>query len=288
MTTNVTDLVLEPDVFADLSDLAKRESGLLLGAEKRTMVQSRLKARLRALNMTDFKQYSHLVRSNGGARELRQMISALTTNVSHFFRENHHFDLLTEELGHVLKEKARTGERIRIWSAGCSTGQEPYSIAMHFLTNISELWDADFRILATDIDPKVLETGLRGRYYKRETPNIPEDLLEKFFIESDLSDCLEVSDSLRNVVAFRELNLLKSWPMKYLFDAVFCRNVVIYFDGATQNLLWPRFVDTLHPHGILFLGHSERISDPEKMGLTPIGHTAYKQSQSKSRLTAHS
>ncbi|MEM6759568.1 MAG: protein-glutamate O-methyltransferase [Pseudomonadota bacterium] len=267
---------LTNEIFAQIANLAKNESGLQLGEEKRMMVQSRLKKRLRETNIDSFRSYVAFVQSDAGSAERRMMISALTTNVSHFFREDHHFTFLTSELGRSLRDKISRRERIRVWSAGCSTGQEPYSIAMHMLSNFPQLKSADFRILATDIDPQVLATAREGRYKEHEVHSIPEALAKQFLQRNDDGAEYVVKPDISELIAFNELNLLRPWPMKHGFDAVFCRNVVIYFDLKTQETLWPRFLNALAPGGILFLGHSERIATPEDFGLSTIGKTTYR------------
>ncbi|MEL7090603.1 MAG: CheR family methyltransferase [Pseudomonadota bacterium] len=276
MPRDATHDLLTQDVFAQIASLAKSESGLQLGDEKRMMVQSRLKKRLRETNMESFQSYGAFVQSEAGSAERRMMISALTTNVSHFFREEHHFDVLTRELAEVFERKIAQRERIRIWSAGCSKGQEPYSIAMHLLGAFPALKDADFRVLATDIDPQVLAVAKAAHYAAHDVRSIPEALCRKFMRASDDGSHFEVVSEIRRFITFNELNLLQSWPMKHGFDAIFCRNVVIYFDLETQEALWPRFLKALGPDGILFLGHSERIAVPEAFGMRTIGQTTYR------------
>jgi len=266
---------LPANIFEDLAGLARKESGLMFAPEKRTLVQSRLRHRLRATGISDFATYSRHVLSAEGRRERRLMISALTTNVTHFFREAHHFDLMSERLGDRFDEKARLGLPIRIWSAGCSKGHEPYSLAMHLLGKHPKLKDADFRILATDIDPKVLKYGYEGNYRRDEAKHVPASVQEQFMRPGSAPDDVCIDDQLRKFITFKELNLIAEWPMKKPFDAIFCRNVVIYFDLATQDSLWPSFVQAMTPDGILFLGHSERVSDPRKFGLHTVGPTAY-------------
>ncbi|WP_299626199.1 CheR family methyltransferase [uncultured Tateyamaria sp.] len=277
MSAGATQATLGLDTFKDIAALAYRESGLLLVPEKLLMVQSRLRHRLRALQIHDFDQYASLVCSDPGRDELRFMISALTTNVSHFFREPHHFDLLTEHLLPIFRKKIATGQRIRIWSAGCSNGQEPYSIAMHLCRTEPALARADFRILATDIDPNVVAFATRGTYPEQQLTAVSEANKSGFFEQApNNAGCLTVQDYLKKIISFRELNLLGAWPMRQTFDAIFCRNVVIYFDTKTQEKLWPRFKEALAQDGMFFLGHSERISSPDSFGFSTIGPTAYK------------
>ncbi|MEO0936533.1 MAG: protein-glutamate O-methyltransferase CheR [Pseudomonadota bacterium] len=270
---------IQPDMSAEafnaFAQIAYGNWGLVLVPEKRAMVASRLRHRVRACGLNGFDAYQKLVQSDAGAGELAHMISALTTNVSHFFREPHHFDLLTQEvLPHAKRALAENG-RFRIWSAGCSNGQEPYSIAMHLLDAAPELASANFRILATDVDPKVIQFAQTGTYDDALLRGVPDDFRKRF--TTPMNGGASMSDSLRNLITFKRLNLLEDWPMTGQFDAIFCRNVVIYFDQTTQDALWPRFHAAVAPFGMLFLGHSERIQDCEKFGFRPAGATAFRK-----------
>ena len=267
--------ILDRSAFDAIADLAQRESGLQLVPEKMQMVQSRLKPRLRALALPDFDSYAQHVQSDLGRSELRYMLSALTTNVTHFFREHHHFEFLNSHAVPLFRRKIENGERIRIWSAGCSKGQEPYSIAMYLLDALPALEQADFRILATDIDPRVIEHARAGAYDPREVEAVPEHLSTTFFDPVAGNRTRMVADRVARLITFRELNLMQHWPMTGRFDVIFCRNVVIYFNAETQDSLWPRFTAALQPGGLFFLGHSERIAQPAHYGLSSIGATSY-------------
>ncbi|MEO0864241.1 MAG: protein-glutamate O-methyltransferase [Pseudomonadota bacterium] len=265
---------LDPALFARIADLAYEESGINLVPEKRLMVQSRLRHRLRALQLPGFDDYAALVTSRDGASERRHMISALTTNVTHFYREPHHFALLTEHVLPVMRNKIRQGAPIRLWSAGCSNGQEPYSIVMHLFLEEPALRHADFKLLATDIDPKVIEHARAALYTTAQSKPLPDEAAQ-FLLPGERDGQIRISPDIRERVTFKELNLLSDWPMRGQFDAIFCRNVVIYFDVETQERLWPRFASALAPHGLFFLGHSERIVDPALYKLNCIGPTTY-------------
>ena len=270
-------VALDPATFHTIADLAYRESGLTLVKEKAPMVQSRLRPRLRALGFTDFAQYAEFLNSEGGDDERRQLISALTTNVSHFFREDHHFATLTALLRELMP-KVRAGGPLRIWSAGCSQGQEPLSIAMTLKENFPEVATLDVRILASDIDPQVLAFARAAEYPERMIGRMPEDLRKRYFKAAPGAggETVYTADpGLLALIRYKELNLLGDWPLRVRFDAIFCRNTVIYFDAKTQNALWPRFRDRLQPHGALFLGHSERINGPEAFGFSCTGPTTY-------------
>ncbi|MGI3171494.1 CheR family methyltransferase [Pseudooceanicola sp. C21-150M6] len=264
--------------FRKISDLAKSEAGLILPDSKKTMVQSRLRNRMNELNICDYEQYFEYVSGDAGASERKLMISALTTNVSHFFREQHHFDSFLKDVLPDLATRAKSGQPIRIWSAGCSSGQEPYSIAMTILSHAPEIASLDALILATDIDTKILEAAKSAKYSEQQISGIPEQYLNSF-ADKRTAGGYTMKEQVRRLVRFKELNLLREWPMKGKFDAIFCRNVVIYFDTQTQSKLWPRFHEALRPNGWLYLGHSERISDEHLKRFQTVGVTAYRKIQ---------
>ncbi len=264
---------LAPAAFERVARLAAREAGLAIAPTKRAMVQSRLFKRVRALGLATFEAYLDLVEGDAGADERRQMISALTTNVSHFFRERHHFDTLRDKLLPGLLKRAAEGGRVRIWSAGCSSGQEPYSIAMEILRRDPRAAERDIRILASDIDARILEVARAASYDATQMQGVDAADRKAFFTES--AGRFTVLPHLQRMIAFRELNLLGQWPMKGRFDAIFCRNVVIYFDDATQRQLWPRFEAALAPGGTIFVGHSERIPELPGSALRSSGVTTY-------------
>jgi len=269
--------------FEKIAAIAHEEAGLSIAPGKAAMVRTRLARRLRALRLSSFDDYCALVSGNDGGEERREMISALTTNVTHFFREDHHFERLKAEVLPTLFKKLSTGGRVRIWSAGCSTGQEPYSIAMTILDSAAYSSSMDIRILATDIDPKVISQGRAGCYNENTLSGLPDNLREKYFdhTKGDRGSTWTASSEVRNLVSFRELNLLHNWPMQGKFNVIFCRNVVIYFDAATQSRLWKRFSTALDPAGWLFLGHSERVSDDCGALFTNQGLTAYRSSSTR-------
>lgn len=265
---------LTGDELQTISGILYDHAGIVLAPTKGTMVQARLGKRLHALGMSSFKQYISHLTSHEGAGELREMVSALTTNVTHFFRENHHFEMLRTEVLPPLIEAARNGKRIRIWSAGCSNGQEAYSIAITLAELLPEYSKYDIKILATDIDPVMVQRGRAGCYSEKTTEAVPEHLRSKYFQPSG-SD-RQISLALRQLVTFRELNLHKQWPMHGQFDIIFCRNVVIYFSPEDQNKLWQRFENILADGGWLFVGHSERVPPGGNSNLKPAGVTTYR------------
>jgi chemotaxis protein methyltransferase CheR len=257
--------------FKQIAAMLYADAGLALPESKATLVYSRLAKRLRALGLESFRQYCTLVSEAEGAGERRNMLAALTTNVTRFFREPHHFEHLKAEVLPRLLQSARRGGRVRLWSAGCSTGQEPYSIALTVLSLMPDAAEFDVKILATDIDPNVLTAARRGTYSQTEVSPIPAELARRWMIPRE-GGALEVGEAMRELVAFRELNLIGAWPMKGRFDAIFCRNVVIYFDEPTQHRMWGRFRGLLQPGGRLYVGHSERVTDD---GFRTAGLTTY-------------
>ena len=269
--------------FHALSELAYSEAGLVLSSSKAAMIRSRLRHRLRDLSLDTLEEYCDYVRKDHARAEHRHMISALTTNVSGFFREPHHFDQLQRDLVPQMVDRLKSGQEVRIWSAGCSNGQEPYSIAMLLCEADPVFETGNFRILATDIDPKVIEHASQGRYSEQQVSGVSPERRSRFFrAERDASgeQVFQVTQNIRHLVVFRELNLIAQWPIRRQFDAIFCRNVVIYFDLRTQEQLWPRFSSALRDDGIMFVGHSERIGDTR---FKPIGSTSYSKTHTSSQ-----
>lgn len=260
--------------FQALAKLAHSEFGLALAESKKPLVYSRLARRLRARDINEFSDYMKLLAKPDESDERLQLISALTTNVTSFFREKHHFATLRENLVPELASQPR----IRIWSAGCSSGQEPFSIAMTLHDSLPESARKNVRLLATDIDPAVVARALAAKYTKEEADTIPEDLRRRWTTPcADDPEKVEISATMRSMISFAELNLMQQWPFKGPFDAIFCRNVAIYFDQMTQKRLWARFTHMLRPGGYLFIGHSERVTGEALDTLTTAGVTTYRK-----------
>ncbi len=262
--------------FRFLSDFVTRHCGITMGEQKRQLLQGRLQRRLRALGLAGFEDYCELLRQDPD-RELGEFVSAVSTNVTAFFRESHHFDYLAEQLPKWLAE--RRGGRLRIWSAGCSTGEEPYTLAMVLAEAMeSHRGPADALILATDLSPAALETARAGIYPLQRLDGVNEQRRRRWFQRGSgvQAGKVRVHPRLRELVRVRPLNLLHDWPMQGLFDVILCRNVVIYFDTSTKRRLFERFGAALQPHGKLLLGHSESMN-----GLTDrfalIGRTIYEK-----------
>ncbi|WP_082005656.1 CheR family methyltransferase [Halocynthiibacter namhaensis] len=245
-----------PEEFERIAAFAQSEAGLQFTTQKAPMMESRLIKRLKKLHINNFSEYCSLIEDPDQQDERSQLISALTTNVTSFFREPHHFATLSGEVIPPLVEKLKSGKPVRIWSAGCSRGHEAYSLAMEFSEQLPNISNYDFRILASDIDTQVLKTARAGSYDRSDLGGTPEEYVQKYF--EALGDSLKVIPETRKLIRFNPLNLLQDWPMKTQFDVIFCRNVVIYFDQQTQDTLWPKFETATRPGGWLFIGHSER------------------------------
>lgn len=262
--------------FSKIAALVHGESGIVLHEGKANLVYSRLAKRLRTIGLDSFRDYCALIESDSGIDERQAMIAAMTTNVTRFFREPHHFDYLKAKLLPDLIADARAGERIRIWSAGCSSGEEPYSIALTLLNEMPDIAERDLLILATDIDTNMVAHGRAGVYGSSQVSNIPPDLRAKWTVSGGQNDGIRMAPAARALVRFNELNLLGPWPMKGRFRMIFCRNVMIYFDEDTQNRIWDRFTEHLEPGGTLFIGHSERVP-MDRHPFDLVGQTTYRK-----------
>ncbi|MET3587576.1 chemotaxis protein methyltransferase CheR [Pseudorhizobium tarimense] len=265
----------------DLSEIAAMiysDAGIYLNDSKASLVYSRLSKHIRNLGLKGFREYCALVASPEGAAARRDMLSHLTTNFTRFFRENHHFEHLRDEVLPSLIARAKSGGRVRIWSAACSDGQEPYSIALTVLSQLPNAADYDFRILATDIDPKILALARAGVYDENALESVTPVMRKQFFREVDVGGRrkFQVDERVKKLITFNELNLMAQWPFKGQFDVIFCRNVVIYFDEPTQVKIWSRFASLLPEGGHLYIGHSERVSGDAKNLFDNIGITTYR------------
>jgi chemotaxis protein methyltransferase CheR len=265
--------------FQFLRGFVLQQCGIALSESKHQLVQGRLLRRLRALGLTSFVDYCGLLRRDPQG-ELGELASAISTNVTAFFREVHHYDLLVEELlPRWLQERRRESDRLRIWSAGCSTGEEPYALAMVLAEALEQHGShLDAKILATDLSPKALETARKGVYSLERIAGISPERCRRWMLrgEGEYAGLVCVHPRLRELVTIEPLNLLHAWPMSGPFDAIFCRNVVIYFDKPTKQRLFRRYAELLPVGGYLFLGHSESlhgINDDFEL----IGRTVYRK-----------
>jgi chemotaxis protein methyltransferase CheR len=273
--------VAQPPVLGDaefdfIRHVIAENAGIVLGPNKRQLVQGRVARRLRELGLPSYEAYCDHVRE-AGPEELVGLINALTTNVTSFFRENHHFEALASYmLPEAMTRNANT-RRLRIWSAGCSTGEEPYCLAMVAGEVIGTArWD--LKILATDIDSDVIAAAQAGVYPLDRVESVPEARRRRWFRRGvgAYEGSAQVRPELGQVISFRKLNLLHEWPMRGPFDVIFCRNVMIYFDQKTRERLVTRLAQMLAPNGYLCIGHSESIH----AGTAPVhlvGKTIYRR-----------
>lgn len=262
--------------FQTIAALLHHHAGISLPDSKASLVYARLVKRLRLLGFTCFSDYCALLTGPDGANEIQVMLRCLTTNVTRFFREPHHFQNLQQAI-EAAAPAVRSGGRLRLWSAGCSTGQEPYSMAFAVLDVLPEAADLDVRILATDIDTDVLTVGIGAVYGDDQLEGIDEAALGRWFDRA--GGGWRVNARARALVAFREQNLnAPHWPMRGPFQAVFCRNVAIYFDEPSQDRLWRRFASLMPEGASLYVGHSERVRDP---AFASCGLTAYQRTRER-------
>ena len=269
------EFVFTAEDFRHIAQTLHAHAGIALSEGKAALVYSRLAKRLRVLGLRSFRDYCALIDGAEGVDERQAMMAALTTNVTRFYREPHHFDHLRDKVMPELAAKARAGGRVRLWSAACSNGQEPYSMAMTVLDVLPEAAELDVRILATDIDPNMVAEGAAGVYSDDLLAPVPAASRKHFTPVAGAPGRFSADATLRRLVAFKELNLIGDWPMRGRFDVIFCRNVVIYFDDATQERVWGRFTPILNPGGVLYIGHSERVTGPAAQQLQPAGLTTY-------------
>ncbi|MGO4410726.1 MULTISPECIES: CheR family methyltransferase [unclassified Brevundimonas] len=270
------EFVFTAEDFRHIAETLHAHAGIALSEGKAALVYSRLAKRLRVLGLRSFRDYCALIEGVEGVDERQAMTAALTTNVTRFYREPHHFDHLRDQVMPELAARARAGGRVRLWSAACSNGQEPYSMALTVLDVLPEAADLDVRILATDIDPNMVAEGAAGVYSDELLSPVPSSGRKRFTPVSGSPGQFSADATLRRLVAFRELNLIGAWPMKGNFDVIFCRNVVIYFDDATQERVWSRFTPLMAPGATLYIGHSERVTGPASAQLQTCGLTAYR------------
>jgi chemotaxis protein methyltransferase CheR len=261
--------------FDEIARMVRVQTGIVLNAGKRDLVYGRLGRRLRELGCGCFEAYLDLLNGPDNEAERSVMINALTTNLTGFFRENHHFDMLEKEILPELVAGKASSRGLRIWSAGCSSGEEPYSIAMSVSANLPASAARDALILATDIDTNMVATAAAGRYEESKAAPIPAAYRQRF-IEDAGDGTIKMQPAIKSMIRFKPLNLLEAWPMRGTFDVIFCRNVVIYFDKDLQKRLFDRYADILAPNGFLFIGHSEslfRVSDRFRH----LGRTCYRK-----------
>lgn len=262
--------------FSKFSTLIFAKTGIHLKSEKKELLNARLGKRLRACQLTSFKKYYDLVMNDSSGNELVHLINSVSTNFTSFFREQAHFDYLSKYvLPPLAIEGARKNRHVNIWSAACSSGEEPYTLAMvidQFKRSASGL---SFSILATDISTKVLGIGEKGIYPVERVDKMPRDFLHTYF-QRGLGKCngyVKAKQNIRDLITFRRFNLMDQFPWQGEIDIIFCRNVMIYFNKDTQQELVNKFYQSLTPGGFLFIGHSEslgNIKHPFKQAATTV------------------
>jgi chemotaxis protein methyltransferase CheR len=265
--------------FDFLRHVVTENAGIVLGPSKRQLVQGRLVRRLRELGLKSFAQYCEHVRDSG-PEELVSLINCITTNVTAFFRENHHFDQLASRMLPEAMARNAQSRRIRIWSAGCSSGEEPYSIAMTVAETMPPTQRWDLKILATDIDSDMVTAASSGIYAEDRMTGVSAERQRQWMRRGagENSGMLKLKPELISLITFRTLNLLGEWPLTGPFDVIFCRNVMIYFDQATRERILSRFARLLAPGGYLCIGHSESIHG-SNMPYRLVGRTIYCRTQ---------
>lgn len=272
---------INDDEFEAFRQLIYRETGISLNNGKRALVCSRLSKRLRALQLDTFLDYyAYLLRHDTDGVELQQMINCITTNKTEFFREPHHFEFLRTTILPEAQSRAAHGgtRRLRIWSAGCSMGHEPYSLAIALLEALGAARGWDIRILASDIDTNVLDIASRGIYDLEELQSVSEDLKHKYFLRGTgrWQGTALIRPAVQRLITFRRINLTEdAWPIQTQFDLILCRNVIIYFNQATQQRLFEHFRQHLKTGGHLMLGHSENMPTTQ-LGFRSLGGTIYR------------
>ena len=252
--------------FIKFSRLVYDQSGINLHDGKKELVKARLGKRIRKGNFHSFKEYYDYVINDRSGEELIQLLDSISTNFTHFFRENQHFEYQKNEVVPLLKN--RTGKypkKFRIWSAGCSTGEEPYTIAITLWETLDRGSGWDPEILATDISTRVLQTAQSGIYLGKKIQSLPPDRIKKYFLrgENQWRDFVKVKPFLKSTITFQRLNLMENFSFPEPFNCIFCRNVMIYFDKETRTRLVNRFYEHLQKGGVLFIGHSESLTGIE-------------------------
>lgn len=266
---------LAPREFRAIASLLHRETGIHLPDAKRAMVEGRLAKRLRLLGLQDFPAYLDFIESRSGAEERGRMMSALTTNVTRFNREPHHFDALRQDILPARAPALRRGGRLRLWSAACSSGEEPYSMALAILAAVPEAPRLDVRVLATDVNADMVARGQAGLFQEAVLSDVAPAERTRWFEPVDGG--WRAHPEIAGLITFRVLNLIGEWPMHGRFDVIFCRNVAIYFDAPTQARLWERLAALLPAGGHLFIGHSERLTGPAAGMFRSVGTTMYQR-----------
>ena len=249
-------------IFNQISEYVMSSCGINLSKNKFELVNTRLSKVIRTHNFSGFQEYYDYLVNDETGEALNELMNAISTNLTSFYRESTHFEFMQDVMiPEILNNATRNKNyQLRGWSAGCSLGAEIYTIAITLMENIPNLETWDSRLLATDIDTNVLQTGISGIYSDKQVATIPLPLLSKYFQYSHKKECYRAKRSLRDLIRFRYLNLIEPFPFQRHFDFIFCRNVMIYFTKDTQQVLVNKFYQHLKPGGYLFIGHSEGLS----------------------------
>ena len=266
---DLKEVFLTEEDFQMISDIVYKHCRINLHTGKKELVRARLAKKIRQGNFNNFQEYLNYVFEDKTGREFSNLIDLLSTNLTSFFREKKHFEFLHDKfLPAIIERKKKNKDfRIRVWSAGCSSGEEVYSIAITLKDALEKHGQWDVKILGTDISTRMLETARKGYYDQVRVSTVPIQQRNKYLIPSNNnhSKGFEVSKALRDIVIFRHLNLMESWPIKGPLDLIFCRNVMIYFDKPTQQNLINRYWDMLDSGAVLFTGHSESLTGIKHM-----------------------
>lgn len=273
---------ISPEVYCEadfraVAEIIYATSGNVLPDSKAMLVYSRLAPLVRETGSGTFSAFIQLIRDDLDMQD--RAVAALTTNHTFFYREAHHFDHFESKVRPDLVHKLESGKSVRLWSAGCSSGEETWSLMMALLGSeqlaAKRLASRDLRVLASDLAPHALRKAEAATYAAKDLKPVPSDLVQQWArIEGDLAT---IHDLPRSIVRFRLLNLLGEWPMAGKFNTIFCRNVMIYFDQPTKERLVARFAEVLEPGGHLYIGHSERVTGPAANVLEPVGPTIYRR-----------
>lgn len=270
------EIALSDREFSRVKARVYAQAGISLSDSKRTLVVSRLSKIVRQLRLNSFDAYLDYLERGATESDAQDFVNALTTNLTRFYREDHHFEHLVTYVGQLMERRPRVGPdgkpKLRIWSAGCSTGPEPYTIGMCLYAAYPELKRWDFKILATDIDTNVLAKAATGVYPENELNGLSAERQRQFERLGDGN--VRVPVAIRQLISFKPLNLMQPWPVKGPFDAIFCRNVAIYFDKPTQGELFSRLGALIVPEGFLYIGHSENLGSGGD-GFRLVGKTIY-------------
>lgn len=270
---------MDDRIFERFSEFIKNELGIKMPSSKKTLLEARLQKRLRELCMTSHEEYcEYLFSPQGMERELANLVDVVTTNTTDFFREPKHFEILSGTVLPLLLARRGAANHVNIWSAGCSSGEEPYTLSM-VLSEFSRLHPGfSFSILASDISNKVLGMAMRAVYPEAKIEPIPLELRKRYLLRSKdrARQVVRIAPEVRNHIRFRRLNFMQEFSFDGQLDIIFCRNVVIYFDRQTQEMLFSRFCRKLSPGGYLFIGHSESLAGMD-LPLEPVAPTVYRR-----------